>query len=98
MHTAARRGREEHWGGRPVREAELPALQEGALASLGAQDLRQHGTLLVGGRREVGRQVADEQLVGLALRHGIHEYRVRRDLGHGEEVLALGLGLGWGAG
>ena len=40
MHTAARRGREEHRGGRPVSEAKLSSLQEGALASLGAEDLR----------------------------------------------------------
>ena len=39
MHTAARRGREEHRGGRPISEAELPALQERALASLGTEDL-----------------------------------------------------------
>jgi hypothetical protein len=37
MHAAARCGREEHRGARPV--AELPALQKGALASLGAENL-----------------------------------------------------------
>jgi hypothetical protein len=47
MHAAARCGREEHRGARPV--AELPALQKGALASLGAENL-----LTVRARARVG--------------------------------------------